>query len=57
MKISVADPWHFVTDLDPRICASTRMNPDPAQNPPIFVIDFQDANKKLFFFLSFSANC
>jgi hypothetical protein len=37
---NVADPWHFDTDPDPRIHAS---DPDSA----IFVIDLQDANKKL----------
>jgi hypothetical protein len=46
----------FVTDLDPRICVYNRMNPDLAQDPAIFVIDIRDANKKLFFFLSFPAN-
>jgi hypothetical protein len=34
---SVADPWHFGTD------------PDSAPEPAIFVINLQDANKKLFF--------
>jgi hypothetical protein len=31
------------------------MDPDPAPNPAIFITDIQDANKKLSFFLSFSA--
>ncbi len=34
VKTSVAEPWHF--------------GPDP--DPAIFVIDPEDANKKLFFF-------
>ena len=50
---SVADPWHFGVDPDPdpRIHASDQwiririLDPDPA----IFVIDFQDASKKLIF--------
>ncbi len=42
-KTSVADPRHFDVDLD--------SDPDPA----IFVIDFQDANKKLIFLKGFSA--
>ncbi len=29
---------------------------DPATDPAIFVLDFQDANKKKSFLLSFSAN-
>ncbi len=40
---SVADLWHFGVDPD--------ADPDPA----IFVIDLQDANKKLIFLTSFSA--
>ncbi len=36
---SVADPWHFGVDPDPD------SDPDPA----IFVIDLQDASKKLIF--------
>jgi hypothetical protein len=31
------------------------MNPDPAPNPAIFVIDLQDVNKKTIIILSFSA--
>ncbi len=38
----VPDPWHFDVDQDPRIHAN---GPDP--DPAIFVIDLQDANKKL----------
>ncbi len=55
VAVSVADPWHFGVeldpDLDPRIHASDEwirirnLDPDPA----IFVIDLQDANKKLIF--------
>ncbi len=41
------DPWHFGTDPDPWIRASDQWIriPDPA----IFVLDLQDANKKLIF--------
>ncbi len=39
VAISVADPWHFGTGTDP--------------DPAIFVIDLQDANKKLSFKKSF----
>ncbi len=50
---SVADPWHFGVDpdpdLDPRIHASELMDPYSDPDPAIFVIDFQDANKKLIF--------
>ncbi len=42
VKTSVADPRHF--DVDPD------SDPDPA----IFVIDFQDANKKQIFLKGFS---
>jgi hypothetical protein len=48
---SVADPWHFGVDPDPRIHGSDKwiririLDPDPA----IFVIDLQDARKKLIF--------
>ncbi len=38
LETSVADPWHFGVDPDPDA------DPDPA----IFVIDLQDANKKIF---------
>ena len=42
---SVADPWHFSVypdpDLDPHIHASDQ------SDPAIFLIDLQDANKKL----------
>ena len=41
---SVVDPWQFRTDLDPRLWP---MAPDPA----IFVLDLQEAIKKLYFFL------
>ena len=37
---SVPDPWHFNVDSD--------------LDPAIFVIDFQDANKKLIFLKKFS---
>ncbi len=53
MESSVPDPWHFGVDpdLDPRIHASNlwiRIRiPDP--DPAVFVIDLQDANKKLIF--------
>ncbi len=51
---NVPDPWHFVVDLDPRIHASDSwiriLDPDPA----IFVIDLQDASKKLIFYTIFS---
>jgi hypothetical protein len=30
------------------------MDPDPDMDPSIFIIDFQDANKKLIFILKFS---
>ncbi len=55
MKVSiiVPDPWHFGVDPDPRIHAFDKWirirvririsDPDSA----IFVIDLQDANKKL----------
>ncbi len=43
---SVADPWHFGVGPDPRIHVWLR---DPDPDPAIFVIDLQDANKKLFF--------
>ena len=42
--ISVADPWHFGVDPDPRIHA---FDPDADPDPSIFIIDLQDANKKL----------
>jgi hypothetical protein len=49
---SVPDPWHFGVDPDLRIHASVRiririqiLDPDPA----FFVIDLQDASKKLIF--------
>ncbi len=48
---SVPDPWHFWCwsgSADPCLWL---MDPDP----PIFVIDFQDANKKLIFKKRFSA--
>jgi hypothetical protein len=32
------------------------MDPDPAPDPAIFVVDLREAKKKLFFFLSFSAH-
>ncbi len=49
---SVADPWHFGVDPDPRIHASDRiLDPDPA----IFVIDLQDASKKQICYTIFSA--
>ncbi len=54
-RTSVADPWHFGVDPDPRIHASDKwiririririLAPDPA----IIVIDLQDASKKLIF--------
>ncbi len=47
---SVADPWHFGVDPDPDPCP-WRMDPDPA----IFVIDLQDASKKLIFNKNFLA--
>ncbi len=55
VETSVADPWHFGVDPDPdpRIHASDSwiriLDPDPA----IFVIDLQDASKKLFFQYNF----
>ncbi len=44
-KTSVADPWHFGVDPDPGIHCIWLMDPDPA----IFVIDLQNASKKLIF--------
>jgi hypothetical protein len=41
MITSVADPLHFGVDPDPD------MDPDPDADPPIFVIDLQEATKKL----------
>jgi hypothetical protein len=41
---SVPDPWHSGVDPDRRIHA---MDPDSDPYPAIFVIDLQDANKKL----------
>ncbi len=49
----VVYPWHFGTDLDPRICTSDQT--DPASEPTIFVSDLQDGNKKLFFYSKFFA--
>ncbi len=43
LETSVPDPWHFGVDPDPRIHCPWLTDPDPA----IFVIDLQDANKKL----------
>jgi hypothetical protein len=37
--------WNFGTDLHPGLWP---MDPDPAPNPVIFVLDLQYANKKLF---------
>ncbi len=42
--ISLADPWNFGVDPDPRIHA---FDPDADPDPSIFIIDLQDANKKL----------
>jgi hypothetical protein len=48
---SVPDPWHFGVDTDPGIHASDKwiririLDPDP----DIFVLDLQDASKKLIF--------
>ncbi len=42
---SVADPWHVGVDPD------ADADPDPA----IFIIDLQDANKKLIYLKKFSA--
>ncbi len=46
---SIADPWNFGVDPDPRICTSY---PDPESDPDpaIFVVpgNLQDGNKKLF---------
>jgi hypothetical protein len=41
LEISVADPWHFGVDPDPRIHASELMDPDPDPDadPAIFVTD------------------
>ncbi len=64
LPCSVADPWHFGVDLDPRIhssdwCIRIRiLDPDPGSgswirildtDPAIFVIDLQDASKKQIF--------
>ncbi len=38
---SVPDPWHFGVDPDP--------DPGPDPDPAIFIIDLQDASKKLIF--------
>jgi hypothetical protein len=48
-----ADP----ADPDPQHCLClTNLDADPIPDPAIFVIDLQDANKKVFFFsLNFSA--
>jgi hypothetical protein len=47
---TVADPWHFGVDpdpdVDPRFHAS-----DPDPDRANFVIDLQDANNKIFFFV------
>ncbi len=44
---SVADPWHFGVDPDSE--PDSKPEPDSDPNPPIFVIDFKEANKKKFF--------
>ncbi len=48
------DPWHFGTDLDPRIRASDQMDPSPGPDPAIYVFDLQGSNKKLPIFSKFS---
>jgi hypothetical protein len=45
--ISVADPWHFGVDPYPDL------DPDEDADPAIFIIDLQDANKKLIFIKKF----
>jgi hypothetical protein len=49
---SVADPWHFGADSDPR---RIRVDLDPDPEPSIFIIDLQDVNKKQNLKKSFSA--
>ncbi len=56
LQSSVADPWHFGVDPDP----DPRMHawlvdpdPDTDLDPAIFVIDLQDASKKLIFLHNF----
>ncbi len=49
LKGSVAYPWHFGVDPDPRIHALWLKDPDPDSDPTVFIIDLQDANKKQFF--------
>jgi hypothetical protein len=44
------DPDSWICILDLRLWISPNLVPDPALNPVLFVSDFQDANKKYFFF-------
>ena len=48
---SVADPWHFGVDPESRSGSADPclwlMDPDADLDPSIFIIDLQDANKKL----------
>jgi hypothetical protein len=48
---SVADPWHFDVDPDPRSGCMPLTDPDLA----IFIIALEDANKKVILKKSFSA--
>ncbi len=51
-KSSVSDPWHFGVDPDPDSCLWL-MDPDSDPDPAIFVIDLQDASKKIIFLHNF----
>ncbi len=46
LQTSVADPWHF--DLDPDLDPWIHFSDCPGQDPAIFVIELQDANKKTY---------
>ncbi len=51
LQTSVADPWRF--DLDPDLDPWIHFSDCPDQDPAIFVIELQDANKKLIFVKKF----
>jgi hypothetical protein len=49
VRIRIPDPCHWITDPDLDTDPDSYLDPDPA----LFVGGFQDATKKLVFFLSF----